>query len=87
MNRIGATCLEAHTTCARAGAEQAGSEVLVNAAERLALVTLERLVNVMYGCTGPASMRVFYNYDRTRCWVFVRFKRVLIPNEKWGDAI
>src|SRR6266478_7396590 len=59
-----------HSTCACAGAEEAGSEVLeMTAPEREALqvVTLERLENVCYGHTGPACMRIFYDYDRARC--------------------
>jgi len=47
---------------------------LVKAAERGALVKLERLANVMDA--GPASTGIFYNYDRTALHV-VSFKKVL----------
>jgi len=50
--------------------------VLVNAAESEALVTLERLLDAI-DAWDPASVRVFYDYDRT-CWVgTITFKRVL----------
>jgi len=56
-----------------------GSKALVEAAEREALATLERLANGMDAQPGPASAGILYNYDRTASHGYLSGSRKCLP--------